>query len=447
MPTTGSAFDGSLPEGGLPERLPALRRKLGRKAKQEPHFRFYSLYDKVCRTETLAAAWRQVRENDGAPGLDGLSVGDIERSEQGVAGFLDELQASLVTGSYRPHPVRRVYIAKENGKLRPLGIPCIRDRVAQTAVKLIIEPIFEADFLDCSHGFRPGRDAHKAMNQVQANLKGKRQAVYDADLASYFDTIPHGPLMDQVKRRITDSRVLRLIRMWLQCSVVEDDETGQPRMTTPKSGTPQGGVISPLLANIYLHQMDRAFYEDIDGPYRVADARLVRYADDFVILARFIGPRIVAWIESTLEGKLGLTVNREKTRIVRMSSQGDTFDFLGFTLRINWDLFGNRTTYLRIVPASKAIKHVQDSIRDKTRSGYKRPLKVVVKEVDEILRGWGTYFRYGYPKAAFHHVNHFVHCRFRRFVRNRSQRRCKPFRKGEKLYVGLQRYGLHFLKA
>jgi len=267
IPTTGEAVEElSFREAILPPKLRELRQKLGRKAKQQKRYRFYSLYALVCRGDVLQAAWAAVRRNGGAPGVDRVSIEEISATPESEALFLSEIEASLKEKSYRAQAVRRVYIPKANGKLRPLGIPTVRDRVVQGAVLLILEPIFEADFKDCSYGFRPGRSAHDALRSIQQHLKEGKTAVHDLDLAGYFDSIPQEKLIACLRMRVVDGSVLRLIGQWLKAPVVEPSKEGQPPTVRRNDrGTPQGGVLSPLLANVYLHWFDRLF-ERADGP-------------------------------------------------------------------------------------------------------------------------------------------------------------------------------------
>jgi RNA-directed DNA polymerase len=423
----------------IDERVRQFQRRLYLKAKQEREYRFYTLYDKIYRWDILLLSWHRVKKNGGSAGVDGQTFEDIER--EGVEPFLKQIQRELQERTYKPAAVLRCWIEKANGKLRPLGIPTIRDRVVQMACKIVIEPLFEAEFESCSYGFRPKRSAHQAIQHIKQHLYMGCKEVLDADLSQYFDTIPHAGLMELIEKRISDRNVLKLIRMWLKAPVAERTESGKLRYIggkRSKRGTPQGGVISPLLANIYLNELDQEFYRK-DGVLWRSGARIVRYADDFVVLARYIGEPIKQGVKGKLK-ELGLTLNEEKTSIVRVKEE--SFDFLGFTFRSDRHLDGAPGGYLNIFPSKKSEVKLHGKIRRVLQPGNKKNAKEVAKELNQVLMGWRNYFNAPgtYPRKVFRDVNWYMRQRISRFYRRKSQRRSKLY--GYRAYEHLIKSGL-----
>src|SRR5246500_3113369 len=400
-----------------PEKIRTLQRKLYCKAKADPAFRFYVLYDKICREDILRHAYVLARGNAGAPGVDGVTFAAIETS--GLEAWLVGLREELVSKTYRPSPVRRVMIPKPNGEgERPLGIPTIRDRVVQTAAKLVLEPIFEADFEDNAYGYRPARGAVDAVKEVHRLICRGYTDVVDADLSRYFDTIPHSDLMKSVARRIVDRHVLRLIKLWLKAPIEERDRDGTRRMSGGKGstcGTPQGGVASPLLANVYMNRFLKHWR--LTGCGAAFRAHVVAYADDFVILSRGHAAEALAWTKAVMT-KLGLTLNEAKTSL--RNARQECFDFLGYAFGPHHDERGGER-YLGASPSKKSVRRIKSTVSELLVPREKGSWPNVRDRLNRLLQGWSAYFSYGTRTRAYRAVDYHVCDRVRHFLRHRRK--------------------------
>ena len=391
-------------------KIQEFQRKLYEKAKSDKKFRFYSLYDKTYRTDILEEAYRKAKSNGGTSGVDGETFEDVET--KGRAEYLSELQKELKTEEYRPKPVLRVYIPKSNGKMRPLGIPIVKDRIVQTAFLMVLEPIFEVDFSQSSYGFRPKKSAHAAVREIYKYLYWGCEEIYDVDLEKYFETVEHAKLLKLVAQRVSDGRILHVIKQWLSCGYVEE---GQHRQS--KRGTPQGGVISPLLANIYLNPVDQAFERNGIGNIEKGSIHIVRYADDILILAQKNLERGINLLEHYVD-RLGLSLNKEKTRRLNLK-EDKKLEFLGFEF-IRTKSWRTNKRLILVRPSPKSQKKCRGKIR--TLINQKIPLKAEdqIKELNKYLTGWTNYFRFGNSSKALSQISHYVDKRVRRLLQRQK---------------------------
>jgi RNA-directed DNA polymerase len=392
------------------EKIQEFQRKLNEKAKADPKFRFYSLYDKTYRRDIMEEAYRRVKSNGGTSGVDGETFDEIER--KGISEYITELREELKEGRYKPKPVKRVYIPKANGKLRPLGIPTVRDRIVQTAFLMVLEPIFEADFSEASYGFRPKKSAHGAIREIYKYLNWGCEEIYDVDIEKYFETVEHWKLMKLLARRISDGKVLHVIKQWLSCGYVEDNQHKQS-----KRGTPQGGVISPLLANIYLNPIDKAFERSKLGNISAGSIHIIRYADDILILAQGKLEKGITLLEHYLD-RLGLKLNKEKSRKVNLK-EDKKVEFLGFQFHRVQDKLREKRLIL-VAPSPKSLSRCRERIKHTVN--HKLPLKIAeqVQNVNEYLTGWTNYFRLGNSSKALNGICQFTNKRVRKVMQRRK---------------------------